>query len=79
MHLTEVITFLEKELSVKNLVDIGDGVEQHLDTTRKIFNLALTNLVGRGYTVHEFNVYQLGTNNVAKIKVLAKPGIIIAK
>lgn len=65
---------LRRQVDEKDFVDVGTGVEYHVNVPRKTLDTALTALQDEGYTVEKVQVDQLGTNNKTTIKVLAPPG-----
>ena len=56
------------------MIDIGTGVENHLGISKEKLGTAVSMLKAEGYTVHNIQVDQLGTNNKTTVKVLAPPG-----
>ena len=73
--LTSTANRLKDEIAEKKYLDIGAGVEHHLDVSRTKLNAAVALLKEEGYGVHYVKVPQLGTGlNTTQI-VLAAPGI----
>lgn len=65
---------LKSQVAEKGIIDIGVGVENHLDITSTKLKNAVAILKEEGYAVHEVLVDQLGTTQKTRIKVLAPPG-----
>lgn len=67
---------LKKNVDEKGYIDVGKGVELSLGTTATNLNVAIEALKEQGYTVHNVQVQQQGTQEGMKttIKVLAPPG-----
>jgi DNA-binding CsgD family transcriptional regulator len=57
----------------KKYLDIGAGVENHLNVSTTKLKTAVAVLVEEGYTVHSVQQPQLGTGKNTTIKVLAPP------
>jgi hypothetical protein len=65
---------LKEQVAAKKYIDIGAGVEQHLDLTNTKLNTAVARLKEEGYEVHYIKVEQLGTGKNTTVTVLAAPG-----
>lgn len=65
---------LKNELKDKRFLDVGAGVEHHLSISKTKLATAVKKLKDEGYSVHNVQVPQLGTDKKSTIKVLAPPG-----
>lgn len=65
---------LKQQVADKGFIDIGVGVEHHLDVSGSKLGVAIAQLKEEGYEVHTVQVQQLGTRNKTLVKVLAPPG-----
>lgn len=65
---------LKEQVDKRGLVDVGSGVELHLEISKEKLATAVAILKEEGYTVHNIQVDQLGTNNKTSVKVLGPPG-----
>lgn len=67
---------LKDHVDRKGYVDVGSGVEYHLNISRGSVDKALAVLKAKGYVVETVQIDQLGTggNKKTSTKVLAKPG-----
>lgn len=65
---------LKDQVEKKGYIDIGTGVERHLDISDTKLRTAVARLQEEGYTKHYVKVEQLGTGKQTTLKVLAKPG-----
>lgn len=65
---------LKEQVAAKKFVDVGVGVERHLNLSRTKLDTAIARLKEEGYQVHSIAIDQLGTRLQTKIKVLAPPG-----
>lgn len=65
---------LKDQVAEKGYVDIGSGVEHHLNLSSTKLSTAVARLVEEGYAVHSVPVEQLGTGKNTTVKVLAAPG-----
>lgn len=64
---------LKDAVAEKHYVDIGSGVEHHLNISSTKLATAVARLQEEGYTVHYVPVQQLGTGKNTTVKVLAGP------
>ena len=78
----EVVKKLENAASKFTYIDISGGAEKHLNTSRKIFNAAISDLREKGYNIYQINIKHLPRlyiNSESKtIKILTKQDIRIA-
>jgi hypothetical protein len=65
---------LKSEVEKRGYIDVGTGVERHLDISDTKLKTAVARLREDGYTLHYVKVEQLGTGKQTTRKVLAKPG-----
>ena len=65
---------LKNELKNKRFLDVGAGVEHQLAISKTKLATAVKKLKDEGYSVHNVQVQQLGTDKKSTIKVLAPPG-----
>jgi len=65
---------LRDQVNEKQYVDIGTGVENHLNISSTKLATAVAVLQEEGYQVHTVQVDQVGTNQKTSIKVLTPPG-----
>ena len=72
--LNSTANMLKKQVAEKKYIDIGVGVEHHLDISGSKLGVAIAQLKEEGYEVHTVQVQQLGTRNKTLVKVLAPPG-----
>lgn len=78
--LQSVAGMLKRQVDEKGYIDIGAGVEHHVQTDLNVgvssskLATAVALLKEQGYEVHKVQVDQLGTSNKTTIKVLAPPG-----
>lgn len=66
---------LKDQVSQKGLIDIGEGVENHIGISREKLNTAVAVLKEEGYSVYYVKTKQLGTGHETTVKVLAPPGV----
>lgn len=66
---------LRHEVAQKKYIDVGKGVELHLNVSSKNLATAVSILKEEGYAFHRLKVLQLGTNKETNLKVLAAPGV----
>lgn len=71
----KISNMLASILSEKKYIDVGDGVEVHLNVSRGILNNAVQDLKNQGYKMHYIREVQLGTGKKTSIKILSEPGI----
>ncbi len=69
-----IADLLKKNVDTKGFIDVGVGVENHLGISRTKLKAAMAKLEEEGYTVHNVQVPQLGTQHKTSILVLAPPG-----
>lgn len=72
--LNSTAAMLKDQVQQHRLVDIGSGVEHHVNVSSTRLNNAVALLREEGYEVHTIDVTQLGTGKKTKTKVLAPPG-----
>jgi hypothetical protein len=65
---------LKAQVAEKKYVDVGVGVEKQIGVTNTRLNTAVAVLKEEGYVVHPIQVRQVGTGQMTKMLVLAKPG-----
>jgi hypothetical protein len=65
---------LRSQVDTKKYVDVGAGVELHLNVSRKKLETARKLLEDEGYVLHRLSVPQLGTGKNTSMKVLCPPG-----
>jgi hypothetical protein len=65
---------LRAQVEKKKYVDVGKGVELHMNISHEKLKAARRLLEDEGYTLHYIPVEQLGTGKTTTIKVLAAPG-----
>lgn len=72
------VNMLKEHVDTKGPVDVGSGVEHHLNLSRDSLNKAIAVLEEKGYVNTTVQVEQLGTggNKKTSIKVLAPPGTV---
>lgn len=73
--LEAITNLLKSEVEKRGYIDIGTGVERHLDITDTKLRTAVARAMEDGYTRHYVKVEQLGTGKQTTRKVLAKPGV----
>lgn len=71
--LDSTVAILKDQVDKKHYVDIGSGVEYHMNISNNKLKIAVAKLEEEGYTVHYVKVDQLGTGKQTTIKVLAAP------
>ena len=65
---------LKTDLKRNPYLDVGAGVEYHMNVSNTQLQAALTQLQTEGYRVDKIKVKQMGTDNETTIKVLSPPG-----
>jgi hypothetical protein len=65
---------LASQVKKKGLVDVGRGVESHLDITKTRLDTAIEILREKGYELFNIGVPQVTTGKQTKTKVLGPPG-----
>lgn len=65
---------LKKEVDAKKFVDVGAGVEYHMNISDTKLRAAVSILQEQGYEVHRITIQQLGTKNETNLKILCPPG-----
>lgn len=70
------VNMLKDQVAKKGFVDVGVGVEYHLNVSKDKLGKAIEVMKVNGYAVHPVQVDQLGTggNQKTNIRVLAPPG-----
>lgn len=66
---------LRDEVADKKYLDIGAGVENHLDISSTKLATAVAVLQEEGYKIHYLKVKQLGTGKETTLKVLSAPDV----
>lgn len=66
---------LKQHVADKGFIDVGTGVERHMNVSRRKLDDAVRALESEGYRVHYVKVRQLGTGLDTTMKVLAAPGV----
>lgn len=72
--LAKTSAILKDQVDKHGFIDVGVGVERHLNVSRTRLDTAIARLKEQGYEVHSVQVDQLGTTGKTTIKVLAPPG-----
>ena len=65
---------LKDQVDEKGLIDIGSGVEAHMNVSSTKLSTAVAMLKEEGYEVHNLKIQQVGTGHFTEMKVLAPPG-----
>lgn len=71
----ELADLVRNSIETKKYVDIGAGVEHHLEVTRTKLDNAIAKLELEGYNKYYIKVPQIGTGLNTSLKVLAKPDV----
>lgn len=71
--LSSTSDMLKREVSTKKFVDVGAGVETHLQISKERLNTAVAMLKEEGYVVHPLKI-ATGPNKYTEMKILAAPG-----
>jgi len=66
---------LRDQIAKKKYIDVGAGVELHLNVSKEKLRAARKLLEDEGYKMYYIKVEQLGTGKFTTLKVLAAPGI----
>lgn len=79
--LTNIANVIKTEVDSDggSLIDVGSGVEQHLNISENKLRAAVTMLRDQGYTLHNIKGEQPTTGKQTNIKVLAGPGVTKAE
>lgn len=72
--LNTIADVLAKNVEKNQFVDVGLGVELHLNISKEKLANAVAILKEKGYSVEKVKVQQIGTGKETEIKVLAPPG-----
>lgn len=72
--LTTTTAILRDQVEQKKYLDVGKGVELHMNVSYDKLKSAVKLLEDEGYGVHYVKVQQLGTGKQTSIKVLVAPG-----
>jgi hypothetical protein len=79
--LTATTDMLRREVDEKGLIDVGSGVERHIEIAPGHVGVSATRLAtaceklkAEGYELHNLNVPQASNVNLTKTKVLCPPG-----
>lgn len=73
--LTSISNMLKAEADNHTYIDVGRGVESHLNISKENLNVAIQMAKEEGYQVHPVNIAQLGTGKDTKAKILVPPGV----
>ena len=73
--LLSTANMLKEQVAEKKYLDIGVGVEQHLDISGTKLATAVAVLQEEGYKIHYLKVRQLGTGKDTTLKVLTGPDV----
>ncbi len=73
--LLQTAKMLKDEVDTKKMIDIGSGVETHLNISKEKLGAAVAILEEQGYMKHTFKEPQPGTKHKTEFKVLAMPGV----
>jgi ribosomal protein L19E len=73
--LTATADALRAQVAEKKYIDVGTGVERHMNISDQKLRAAISMLKDEGYTMHYVKVPQLGTSHFTTVKVLAAPGV----
>jgi len=66
---------LKSHVDEKGVIDIGKGVEHHVNVTSTKLRAAAKVLEHEGYNIYRVKIKQQGTGKLTDTRVLAKPGI----
>lgn len=69
------IEMLKRNADEKGAIDIGTGVENHLQISKKMLADAAVALEEEGYKIQKVNIKQMGTDNLTVIKALSNPDV----
>lgn len=72
--LTATTEMLRAQVAEKKYIDVGAGVELHLNVSREKLKAARKVLEDEGYPLYYLKVEQLGTGKSTTLKVLCPPG-----
>lgn len=64
---------LKNEVERKRYIDVGSGVERHLNISKEKLNASVSRLKEEGYQVFGYNLPQLGTVHQTRYKILVGP------
>ena len=73
--LESTAAMLRDEVAKKKYIDVGAGVELHLNISKEKLRAARKLLEAEGYGLHYIKVEQLGRGKFTTYKVLAAPGV----
>lgn len=73
-QLTATAEMLKRHVAEKKYIDVGSGVEKHMNISVNKLATAVQILKEEGYELHSVDVLQLGTGLETRMKVLAPPG-----
>jgi DNA-binding CsgD family transcriptional regulator len=71
---TRTMAVLREQVEAKKYLDVGKGVELHMNISYDKLKSAVGLLQDEGYGIHYVKVEQLGTGKQTSIKVLVAPG-----
>jgi len=72
--LTSTAEALRQQVAEKKYIDVGTGVERHMNISSAKLSSAVAMLKDEGYGLHYVKVEQLGTGHFTTVKVLVAPG-----
>lgn len=74
-RLQATANMLKEELATKKYLDVGSGVEHHINVSDTTLKTAVALLAEEGYATHNLKVQQLGTGKETNLKVLVGPDV----
>ena len=72
--LVKTSSMLKSQVDAKKYIDVGSGVESHLNISKEKLGVAVAMLQEQGYEVHKVKVRQIGTGHETDMKVLTPAG-----
>ena len=66
---------LKDAVDSKSYIDVGLGVERHLNISRTKLKVAISQLEDDGYRIHKFDIEQVGTGKPTNMMVLTKEAV----
>lgn len=73
--LTKATDALRAQVDKHGMVDVGSGVEVHMNVTETMRKKALINLQQEGYNLYDIREHQVGTTTKTPTKILTSPDI----
>ncbi|HSW89831.1 MAG TPA: helix-turn-helix domain-containing protein [Patescibacteria group bacterium] len=73
--ITSTADMLKREVEDKKFVDVGTGVENHLNISKEKLRASVALLKHEGYNVYPAKFPQAGTTHDTQMKVLVAPGV----